>query len=81
MSTGTRQALEDALRNHFAEVTEDALLTDWFVIASGTEVEDFGTGRTNYLFLTPVTQPPHVSMGLLDYAVREGAPMGDYDDA
>ncbi len=76
----TRTALDDALRDYIAEATDGAILTDYFIIAAGTELEDIGTGRTMYCFTTPPSQPPHVSMGLLAYAVDNGAVTDDDDD-
>jgi hypothetical protein len=74
-----REVLEDALRDYVAERTDGAILTDYFVVAASTEFEDIGTGSTLYMFLTPETQPAHVSMGLLAYAVSEGSPIHDDD--
>ena len=74
-----REILEAALRDYVADMTDGAVLTDFFVIAASTELADIGTGRTMYCMITPQTQPPHVSIGLLNYAVDYGD-VGDDDD-
>jgi len=80
MNADTKTALDNAIQNHVAHATNGAYLTDYFIICAATEAEDFGTGRTIYMFLTNESQPPHVSMGLLAYASDYGSPTPEEDD-
>lgn len=81
MSDETKAALDLALRDHIAEITTGSILTDYFTIAASVDMEDIGSGTVYYCFITPDKQPAHVSMGLIQYAVTQGAPNeGDDDD-
>lgn len=75
----TKQALEQALAAHIAEVTGGNIITDWTLIAATTTVDDIGTGTTSYFCEGNDGQPVHVTVGLLQYA-RETATWGDDDD-
>jgi hypothetical protein len=75
-----KEILDNALRDYIAETTDGAILTDYFTVAASTELDDIGTGRTVYLFITPPAQPAHVSMGLISYAHTNGSPEEAEDD-
>lgn len=74
-----RQRLDEALRDYIAEITDGAILTEYFLMTAAT-VEDIGTGRTIYSWVTPPTQAPHVSLGLIRYAADYGVVWDDDDD-
>lgn len=76
----TRQRLDDAMRDYIAEVADGAILTDFFLITASTTMDDIGTGRTIYTWISPPTQAPHVTMGLIAYAHDNGTVVDDDDD-
>lgn len=79
-TTAVRDRLNEALRDYIAEVSDGAILTDWVTIAAATTIDDIGTGRTLYTFLCPPTQPPHVTLGLIQYGADNGTITDDEDD-
>lgn len=74
-----KQKLDDAMRDYVAEITDGAILTEYFLITASTMVEDIGTARTMYAFVTADSQPPHVTLGLLAYARDNGTVVDDDD--
>lgn len=76
----TKQRLDDAMRDYIAEITEGAILTDYFLCTASMLVEDIGTGRTMYAFATAENQPPHISLGLIAYAHDNGTVVDADDD-
>jgi hypothetical protein len=68
----TRAEFDAALRDYLADVTEGGILTDYVIVAATTSMDDIGTGRTWYATLAPLTQPPHVTLGLLHYGIDNG---------
>lgn len=59
---------DTALRDYVSDMTDGAVLTDFLLIAAASSPEDFDENRTRYCIITPRSQPPHVSLGLLKYA-------------
>ena len=79
MSDQTKADLEAAISVHVADMTEGNLLTDWSLVIASTSVDDIGSGATDYRFEANTGQPPHVSYGLLTYAIQ--ASVWNEDDA
>lgn len=80
MSDATKQALTEAIAAHIADVTDGNLLTDWALAIASTELEDIGTGRTNYYYEGNDNQPAHVGYGLLKYTLDASLWQGTDDD-
>lgn len=79
MSDTTKAALEAALTQHIADVTDGGIITDWALIAAVTNLEDIGTGKTRYWCEGNSAQPVHVTVGLLRYG-GEHATFGDDEE-
>ena len=70
MSKATIDAIEDAIRAHIAEETEDhEILTDWLVIAS--TFMPTNEDANGYYRAHPVTQAIHTTLGLMECARHE----------
>lgn len=80
MSDETKAALDAAVAAHIADVSDGNIVTDWCVVAGMTDIEDIGTGTTRYFFEGNDSQPPHVSYGLLTYAVQSSIWNENEDD-
>ncbi len=75
----TKQVLDAALRDYIAEITDGSFLTEYFLVSASTSMEDIGTARTMYAFVTADNQAPHVTLGLLAYARDNGTVVDDDD--
>ena len=80
MSQSTKTTLDAAIAAHIADLTEGNILTDWGLVIASTSMDDIGTGTTVYLFESNDGQPPHVSYGLLSYAMQSSVWEEDDDD-
>lgn len=78
--TTTLQRLNDALRDYIAETWDGGILTDHVIVAAATTMQDFGTSRTIYAFIAPPQQPPHVTLGLINYAADRASIIDEDDD-
>lgn len=64
MSLHTKEAMETAIAAHLAEEMEGAILTGYWLVLSGADMERPGT--TSYFHVGPDTQPFHDSLGLVE---------------
>jgi hypothetical protein len=62
MSIKTKEAMEAAIEAHLADEMDGAILTGYWLVMCGADMEKPGT--TSYFHLGPDTQPFHVSLGL-----------------
>lgn len=62
MSLQTKQEMEAAIAAHFAGEMDDAILTGYWLVAKGSDLERPDT--TSYFYVGPDSQPFHESLGL-----------------
>ena len=72
----TREALEDAIRDHMADL---GMVTDWVLVVATQDISDIGTGRRSYTVEVAPGQPAHSSFGLLHHAIDYGEVVEDDD--
>ena len=70
MSDATKAALDAALSAHVADESDGAMLTSYFVQASALPLESPNTSSTWYGTFEPDGQAFHVSLGLIQMAVK-----------
>jgi hypothetical protein len=80
MSSETKAALETALETHFADEMDDGVLTGYIWIGVGVTNDQISEGGSAYLWDTPDNQPPHASLGLVQYLGKRTDFFFDGDD-
>jgi hypothetical protein len=74
VSAETLHAVEDAVAAHIADANGGAYLTGYVLVATGVSPEDEIGVR--YSIAEPVSQPPHVTLGLIEYVRMLSREMG-----
>ena len=66
MSQQTRAIVEDAIRAHVADETNDRIVIGWELVCVTTTPADAGTGGAYYWRDCAAGQPHHASVGLIE---------------
>lgn len=68
VSDKTREAVEKALQEHLADEYPGSMVTGWVAEVSHQNLEDLSL--TGYLYIAPLKQAFHISLGLSDIMQR-----------